>query len=336
MSTNTFLEFNRDLFLCNTIHDPQNTEDVVPTITNGNIYKKKRTVDPFDNIYILPKNYFNDQEAYNNGIIHNTEPITTTYTEDHPDYVKGMYWMGSKITYDKYIQNLDTYLNGDMDVWVGSGKVALTITNPKPPVETSTHTKDKAGSSTTITTAPDKHELDKMLLNLSSFGLTGIEGIINHEIFLYNKGLNVSNEFKNIQGDIQTLKQNMDGITTNRTTITAGVLGHSTYNSTNSKTYTFSVEGGSLVKLDRSFVGSCKDYHLKTICPRDDAQKQENCEICKNFQYRDWYDQNNPTQINLNARYDDATSEYHHMWLQTWNLGIGIIALAYGIYYQLS
>jgi hypothetical protein len=114
------------------------------------------------------------------------------------------------------------------------------------------------------------------------------------------------------------------------------MFGHSTQDSVNSTTYTFSVEGGSLVKVDRGFVGSCSDYNLKTICPTDDAQKQENCEICKNFQYRDWYDQNNPNQINLNARMNDATSEYLHMWLQTWNLGIGIIALSYGIYYQLS
>jgi len=237
-STNTFLEFNRDLFLCNTIHDPQNVDGVIPTITEGNLYKKKRTVDPFDNIYVLPKDYFNDKEAYNNGIIHNKEPITTIFSEAHPDYVKGMYWLGCKIEYNQYIQNLDTYLNGNMDIWVGSGRVTLTVTDPRPP---------------TVTT-----------------------------------------------------------------------------------TYTFSVEGGSLVKLDRNFVGSCDNYNLKTICPREDPQKWENCEICKNFKYRDWYDKNNPTQINLNARYDDASSEYHHMWLQTWNLGIGIIALAYGIYYQLS
>jgi hypothetical protein len=100
--------------------------------------------------------------------------------------------------------------------------------------------------------------------------------------------------------------------------------------------YVYTVKGGHLVKYDPGFVGECKGYDLKTICPRDDKQKRQNCEICKNFQYRDWYDQNNPTQINLNARYNDATSEYQHMWLQTWNLGIGIVVLAYGIYYQLS
>ena len=335
MSANTFLEFNRDLFLCNTIHDPQDIDGTIPTITKGNIYKKKRTIDPFDNIYILPKNHM-DKEAYNNGIFHDTEIISTTYTDVHPEYYKGLYWMGSKIDYNKYITNLNTYLNGDMDVWVGSGRVTLTITEPKPIVISSTSTEGTEGKSTTVTTAPSKNEMDKLLLAFSSLGLKGIEGIINHEINLYNKGLSVNASFKDIQGKIVTLKKNVDGEYTTETTSTSGIFAQSTQNSTNSTTYTYSVEGGSLVKLDRSFVGKCNDYNLKTICPRDDPQKKENCEICKNFQYRDWYDKNNPTQINLNARYDDATSEYHHMWLQTWNLGIGILALSYGIYYQLS
>ena len=338
MSTNTFLEFNRDLFLCNTIHDPQNIDGVIPTITNGNIYKKKRQIDPFDNIYILPKNHFADKEAYRNGIYHDTEIICTTYTDVHPDYVKGLYWMGSDLKhgYNEYIQNLDTYLNGDMDVWVGSGIVTKKVTEPKPIVVSSSSTEGTEGKTTTTTTAPSKNEMDKVLLSLSSMGLTGIEGILKHEINLYNKGLSVNASFKDIQGKIVTLKKNASGEYTTETTTTPTIFAQSRQDSTNSTTYTYSVEGGSLVKLDRSFVGSCNDYNLKTICPRDDPQKKENCEICKNFQYRDWYDQNNPTQINLNARYDDATSEYHHMWLQTWNLGIGILALSYGIYYQLS
>jgi hypothetical protein len=188
------------------------------------------------------------------------------------DYAKGMYWMGGKIDYNTYIQNLDTYLNGDMDVWAGSGRVILTITDPKPPVVTTTSTKGKAARSKTITTAPSRNEIDKLLLTLSSWGLTGIEGIIKHEINLYNKGLSVNASFRDIQGKIVTLKKNVGGDYTSETTNTDAVLGNTKQDSTNSTTYTFSVEGGNLVKLDRSFVGKCKDYNLKTICPRDNAQ----------------------------------------------------------------
>jgi hypothetical protein len=98
----------------------------------------------------------------------------------------------------------------------------------------------------------------------------------------------------------------------------------------------YTVNGGDLDKLDSGVIGTCNDYPLNSVCPIDDPKKKETCEICKNFKYRDWYDANNPTEISLNARYDDATSEYVHTWLQTWNLGIGIMVLAYGIYYQLS
>lgn len=337
MSTNTFLEFNRDLFLCNTIHDPQNVDGVIPTITDGNLYKKKRTIDPFDNIYVLPKNHFIDKEAYRNGIYHNGENISTTYTKIHEDYVKGYVWAGSylKNGYEEYIQNLDTYLNGEMDVWVGSGVVICKEIEPTPIVVSSTSTEGTKGKTTIITT-PSKAETDKMILKLSAMGLTGIESILKHVINMYNKGLRVDTDFNDIQEIIKLLKKNIAGGSTTTTETTDGTVGKTTQDSTNSTTYTCSVEGGSLVKIDRGFVGNCNDYNLKTICPTDNPQKKENCEICKNFQYRDWYDQNNPTQINLNARYDDATSEYHHMWLQTWNLGIGIMVLTYGIYYQLS
>jgi hypothetical protein len=98
----------------------------------------------------------------------------------------------------------------------------------------------------------------------------------------------------------------------------------------------YTVIGGDLDILDSGSIGTCNDYPLNSVCPINDPKKKETCEICKNFKYRDWYDANNPTEISRNARYDDATSEYVHTWLQTWNLGIGIMVLAYGIYYQLS
>jgi hypothetical protein len=56
------------------------------------------------------------------------------------------------------------------------------------------------------------------------------------------------------------------------------------------------------------------------------------CEICKNFKYRDWYDSNDPATKNFN----DDREEYLRAWLQSWNLGIGILLLLGGIYYQQS
>jgi len=54
------------------------------------------------------------------------------------------------------------------------------------------------------------------------------------------------------------------------------------------------------------------------------------CEICKNFQYRDWYELN---QTSLRA-FSDVREEYMRSWIQSWNLGIGILIVLYGIYYQ--
>jgi hypothetical protein len=36
------------------------------------------------------------------------------------------------------------------------------------------------------------------------------------------------------------------------------------------------------------------------------------------------------------ASYKDSISEYHHTWLLTWKLGIGILGLMVGIYFQLK
>ena len=65
-------------------------------------------------------------------------------------------------------------------------------------------------------------------------------------------------------------------------------------------------------------------------------KKKENCEICKNFQYRDWFDDNEMNIHGTYAKNKDTSQEYIRSWLQTWNLGIGIILLTTGIYYQLK
>ena len=60
------------------------------------------------------------------------------------------------------------------------------------------------------------------------------------------------------------------------------------------------------------------------------------CEVCKNFAYRDWYEQNNAKKISILGNYDDSKAEYNRTWVQTCNLGIGIFLLSIGIYYQQS
>lgn len=79
----------------------------------------------------------------------------------------------------------------------------------------------------------------------------------------------------------------------------------------------------------------CKDIQMDTICDsvtQDNFKDVKNCEICKNFKYRDWYDSNDPA-----AKYfSDGREEYLRAWLQSWNLGIGILLLLGGIYYQQS
>jgi hypothetical protein len=76
----------------------------------------------------------------------------------------------------------------------------------------------------------------------------------------------------------------------------------------------------------------CSDVTINTTCNTKDL----NCEICKNFKYRDWYDTNNSKNIYLLANHDDSKHEYFRTWIQTCNLGIGIIFLCIGIYYQQS
>ena len=58
------------------------------------------------------------------------------------------------------------------------------------------------------------------------------------------------------------------------------------------------------------------------------------CEKCKNFKYREWYNQQNQSYTITN--FEDSQAEYLRRWGQTWNLGIGIVLLFVGIYYQRS
>jgi hypothetical protein len=104
-----------------------------------------------------------------------------------------------------------------------------------------------------------------------------------------------------------------------------------------------SIVNGTLTWLDPNFVGQCSNYNLQTNCEKLDAtdindvqQNQETCEICKNFQYRDWFDDNEMNIHGTYAKNKDTSQEYIRSWLQTWNLGIGIILLTTGIYYQLK
>jgi hypothetical protein len=78
----------------------------------------------------------------------------------------------------------------------------------------------------------------------------------------------------------------------------------------------------------------CQDTDIDTICNIKDNNflSVKQCEICKNFNYRDWYDSNIPSV----KAFSDAREEYLRTWLQSWNLGIGIIIVLYGIYYQQS
>ena len=78
----------------------------------------------------------------------------------------------------------------------------------------------------------------------------------------------------------------------------------------------------------------CGNTTTETVCNLDPKNflSTKQCEICKNFRYRDWYDSN----IASTKAFSDAREEYLRSWLQSWNLGIGILVVLYGIYYQQS
>lgn len=361
MSTNTFLEFNRDLFLCNTIHDPQNLSDVVPVkMSDGSLFKRTTITDPRDNVYLLPPNLL-DHPDYKNGYFPDnlqiyditinvndlgSNPIINSmkkwaYSSNNTNLLQTLV---NKRTYQEFANEIDKdILPGTYDIWIGSGYIDISYNLiPKP----SSNSAGTADSRRTTVTNSFSFNTDPIIAQNMMNQTNTIQKLENDIQFLINflrDKTNLPQKINEAQDTLNNLRSqlasysNQDIISLNQQTTTSGSEGTSGEVIDNDKArIVYTVKGGHLVRYDPGFVGECKDYNLKTICPTDDAQKQENCEICKNFQYRDWYDQNNPTQINLNARYDDSTSEYQHMWLQTWNLGIGIIALAYGIYYQLS
>jgi hypothetical protein len=77
----------------------------------------------------------------------------------------------------------------------------------------------------------------------------------------------------------------------------------------------------------------CANIHTNTICDiSNDFLSVKQCEICKNFRYREWYDRN----TSATQAFSDSREEYLRSWFQSWNLGIGIILVLYGIYYQQS
>lgn len=78
---------------------------------------------------------------------------------------------------------------------------------------------------------------------------------------------------------------------------------------------------------------NCANYPINSVCSVEDST---NCEICKNFAYRDWYDANNNNNIKSFVNHDDRKQEYFRTWVQTCNLGIGILLLSIGVYYQQS
>lgn len=78
----------------------------------------------------------------------------------------------------------------------------------------------------------------------------------------------------------------------------------------------------------------CSTISTDTKC--ESSSNLENCEVCKNFAYRDWYDKYNDRNIPFLANFSDSKAEYNRTWVQTCNLGIGIFVLSIGIYYQQS
>ena len=77
----------------------------------------------------------------------------------------------------------------------------------------------------------------------------------------------------------------------------------------------------------------CKDISTESVCnTKTDFLSIKQCEICKNLKFRDWYDSN----LSYTQSFSDAREEYLRSWFQSWNLGIGILFVLYGIYYQQS
>ena len=345
------LEFNRDLFLCNNIHDPKNQTDIIPSYNGGKIYKRSNVTDPSDNIFILGQNYL-DTPKYKSGIYKNGDIIITTYNDSVLDvsYGIGSFWKNSQITYDTYINNLDRYLNGKNDVWIGSGNITIEAIPPPtlaPTTTPMTTTSTNPITTTTSSTEPTrsyKSIVDEKIVDVMPVYLNFMNRISDYETREYAPEMEpgLDEDFDDINKQLGKLKTSIKNYNKKNVPPTPIDTTNSTSTPTSTilKTYTyhFKVTGGSLVRVNQGLVGNCDKYKLTSVCPinKDDSQEQENCEICKNFNYRDWYDNNQNTHINRKARYEDSTTEYIYTWLQTWNLGIGIGIMVYGIYYQLS
>jgi len=346
----TLLEFNRDLFLCNTIHNPQNQTDIIPSYNSGKIYKRSNVTDPSDNIFILGQNYL-DTPKYKSGIYRDGDIVITTYSREFTDisYSIGSLWQNSTISYNDYINNLERYLNGKNDVWIGSGNVTLEVI-PPPTLAPTTTPMSTTSNNPVVSTAPStepprsfKSIIDEQIVGQMPVYLNLINRISDYEVRQYAPEMEsgLDEDFNDINRQLGELKTSIKNYNKKKVTPTPTTMpNNSTPTPTilQKYTYHFKVTGGSLVRVNQGLVGNCDKYKITSVCPinPENDQEQQNCEICKNFNYRDWYDNNQKTHINRNARYEDSTTEYVHTWLQTWNLGIGIGIMVYGIYYQLS
>lgn len=347
----TLLEFNRDLFLCNSIHDPQNQTDLIPSYNSGKIYKRSNVTDPSDNIYILASNYL-DTPKYKSGIYSDGDKIITTYNKSVLDisYALGSGWQSALISYDTYINNLERYLNGRNDVWIGSGNVVV-VPIPPPTLAPTTTPMSTTQNNPVVSTTPSpeptrsiKSVIDEKIVEVMPVYLNFFNRISDYETREYAPEMEpgLDEDFNDINRQLGLLKTSIKNYNKKNVPPTPTTTSNNTTTPTptilQTYTYEFKVTGGSLVRVNQGLVGNCDKYKLTSVCPinPDDNQEQQNCEVCKNFKYREWYDNNHKTHINRNARYEDSTTEYVYTWLQTWNLGIGIGIMVYGIYYQLS
>jgi len=376
----TFLEFNRDLFLCNSIHDPENLADIIPIkMSDGSLFKRNVFTDPLDNqkkyiitdqhdkVFILPKNYItdDDNQLYKTGYFPNNSVIyeftmkerNMYNSSEELDKKKKMgvinKWKDDvtlRINYLYFANNQNDYISpeNNIDIWIGSGYIDLSrnvIENPPTIIKGTAGTR---GGSTTYSSSFSLDPSDKNIAKEMQKKLDAMQDLQNDlttlRVSLKDKS-DVDKKINELQSDINDLKKKLasykdkKSLKNSKSSNTFGTEGTPDIEiNENDVRFVYSVKGGALVKYQPNKVGDCDKYKMTSVCPinPDNPQEQQNCEICKNFNYRDWYDENNQTNINRNARYEDSTTEYVYTWLQTWNLGIGISIMVYGIYYQLS
>ena len=272
-----YLEFNRDLFLCNSIRDISNGTPM-PMITSdrNEVYQSHLMnftmpfIDQKWNIYVRPLNPARDDGAKDvigstigpitgsSNVIYYYKSGATGVVASENKYLNDAKFnmikelSETKITYEHFYQNFQKYLK-EYEVYVGPGEIKYIAV---------------------VSTTTEYTDGSKVIVNTPEY---------------------------------------------------------------------YSIVNGTLNWFDTNFKGQCKNYNLQTNCKKLDAtdnndtqQNQETCEICKNFQYRDWFDENEMNIHGIYAKNKDTSQEYIRSWLQTWNLGIGIILLTTGIYYQLK